>query len=90
MPRARAPSTSSTGESPTMAAVLGLDLEHLEHGPEDRRARLHLAVHAGGDPRVHVEREVAHEGVEVAARVGDEADPEAVPAGRGEHGSASS
>ena len=54
----------------------GLDPEQLEHGEEDGRARLHLAVDARGDPRVHVEPEVLDEGAQVAARVRDEPDPQ--------------
>ena len=59
--------------------LLGVDLEHLEHAAEDRRARLHLSVRARRDPRIDVEREVADEVVEVPAGVRDQADLEAVP-----------
>src|SRR5919106_4731776 len=47
----------------------GLDTELLERRAEDRRARLHLPVDDGRDPRVHVEREVADQGGPVPARV---------------------
>ena len=44
MPIASAPSMSSSIMSPTIAASVRLDLEQVEHGPEDRRVRLRLAV----------------------------------------------
>ena len=52
MPTLRAPSTSSSSVSPTIAASVGAHVEQLEHAPKDRLVRLRLAVHARGQHRV--------------------------------------
>ena len=79
MPTARAPSTSSSIVSPTIAASPGGDVEQLEHAQEDRLVRLRLPVRARGEDRVDDEAVVLDEHVEVARGVREQA--ELQPAG---------
>ena len=58
--------------------LLRRDLEQVEHGAEDRRVRLRLAVVEGADPGVDVERMMPCERMHVAGGVRDE--PELQPA----------
>ena len=86
MPAARAPSMSSSGESPTIAASAGLDLEPPQHCLEDRRVRLRPPERARADRGVDLEPVVRDEGVQVAAGIRDEPELQALAAQLAEHG----
>ena len=69
-----APSMSSSSVSPTITASSGVDVEQLEHPPEDRLVRLRLPVRARGEHRVDAQAVMRDERVEVARGVREQAD----------------
>ena len=86
IPSARAPSMSSSYESPTITVSAGAASEHLERSDEDRRVRLDPPVRLRADHRIDVERVMRDELVEVALAVRDEPDLDPVPTQLVEHG----
>ena len=77
-----APSTSSSSVSPTITASPALDVEQLEHAPEDRLVRLRLPVRARGEHRVDGQAVVGDEQVEVTGGVREQPELQAAAAQR--------